>query len=1171
VVAGLFLDKALRRWLAVLGIAVASLILGYLGLHDYLALGKVPGYGRGWPDLLFYDIQLFLLNAAPASGPGPFPVALGIARFLAPATTVVATVETVRLLLHEQLRRWSSASASRHAIVTGDGPIAVELARQLRAEYRKVVLVSATPAPAGQVRAHRLLDVVGDPTDAGTLRAAGLRRAEVLYACAELSTTNAATALRAREMTQAHGGRLSAFAQVRDVEISTALRARRIGANDDGRFRLDFFSVEDTAARVLLDKHPVAPGGAPPARVVIVGFGRLGRAVLRETSRRPHPGGSPLRVNVRGTEPEALSDFLDLFPVVGRNCIVSCDDEAPAGGNEPTLTIVCLPDNDDALNAGLAAARAMTTRTDRVVICMSEPSPFGAVLTSPQALLGDAEGRLAVFEVIQEASAPGRIREDDLADQLARAIHAAYVNNCLARGDSPLTNRSMRPWEDLPEDLRQSNRAQAADIGAKLETIDCIVVPESAAVPGFTFSASEIDQLAKLEHERWVKERTDQGYVHGPVREAKQHPDLVDWQYLSETAQDKDRDAIRELPAVLSQAGFQLLRLPPRASRPDGGAGGKLQVGLLSSAPAGGRPLVRRAVAAGAACVAAAGSGVAAVEAGVAVSVSLAVSLGVLAVAMVALEGPAAVHRRLSRDRSPKPEPAAGTQRPAIGGGPAGEVPVRAHPPAYERSEERVAARPEPGPGDRYLVGRVKEEVEAGREFFLSLQVKVTQPKPAAGVSQAHLRVDRPGDLLAVLVADPIFSLLTADKIIVPVPREGEGAEKGFTLRARRPGVGWLRVDVHRGTQALTTFRFSVTASEVRTESETRFAIIGIPQTAAPPGVMKILLTGRKERTIQLVVGETYLEDHPLEIGQSALREQLQKITVQLNEFSDSTARGSITRKRGELHGLGKQIYRSLLPGPFVEEFRTHRPSAASLAIQGSSPLPWELMADSDDDTFLAEELRVTRWLNGSQPGAPIRLGHAIFACTEGVDGAGTEIKEIGKLLCPGQKPAIIAESVQLYQRMRAGDFDLFHFAGHTKEDKSPEMTALDFGNDDDFTLNYMANVPAETLRSSRPVIFLNACGSASGLGRQTLFDHWAEMFINRGAGAFIGSLWNIRSETANSFGTDVYRSIREGAASTLGEAVDFARRSSDGDPSDPTRLAYALYGSDNAQVILNP
>ena len=562
--AGLFLDKALRRWLLVLVIAGVALILGYLGLNEYLSHNPKLGFGRGRLDILFYDLQLYVLNSAPAEGAGPFPVALGMARFLAPAATAVATVAAVRLLLREQLRHWSSAYASRHAIVTGDGPIAVELARRLRAEYDKVVLVSATPAAAEQVRAHRLLDVSGDPTDAVTLRAAGLRHADVLYACAELSTTNAATALRAREISQAHGRPLSVFAQVRDAEISTALTARRIGARDDSSFRLDFFSVEDTAARVLLDKHPLAPDGT--GRVVIVGFGRLGRAVLHEIARRPHPAGSLRQVCIRGEGIEALPRFLDRFPVVGRNCEVTCDD-APQRrrGDEPALTFICLPNNDDALNAGLAAAHAMTTRSDHVVICMSESSPFGAVLGSQQALLDDAEGRLTIFEVIEEACVPKRIRED-LADQLARAIHQAYVKNCEARGESPLVNPSMKQWEDLPDHLRQANLAQAADIGIKLGTIGCVVVPESATNPHFAFSDAEIELLAQLEHRRWMDERKGQGIVYGPVRQGNQHPDLVDWQYLSEIAKDKDRGAIRELPMILWQAGFQILRLPPRSS-----------------------------------------------------------------------------------------------------------------------------------------------------------------------------------------------------------------------------------------------------------------------------------------------------------------------------------------------------------------------------------------------------------------------------------------------------------------------------------------------------------------------------------------------------------------------------------------------------------------------------
>jgi len=48
------------------------------------------------------------------------------------------------------------------------------------------------------------------------------------------------------------------------------------------------------------------------------------------------------------------------------------------------------------------------------------------------------------------------------------------------------------------------------------------------------------------------------------AREGKQHPSLVDWQNLLESEKEKDRDAVRELPSILGEAGFQILRLPAR-------------------------------------------------------------------------------------------------------------------------------------------------------------------------------------------------------------------------------------------------------------------------------------------------------------------------------------------------------------------------------------------------------------------------------------------------------------------------------------------------------------------------------------------------------------------------------------------------------------------------------
>jgi len=555
-------NGALVRGLIVLGCAATSLILGYIGLRTFVL--HQAGLGRSWVDILFADVQLFVLQA-PLNGPGPYSLPLQIARFLAPGTTILAAVEALRVLLSEQLRSWAAASASRHAIVTGDGPAALELSRQLRAEYRTVVLVSATEAATAQARRYRLLDVYGDPTDAGTLRAAGLGRAQVVFACSDRSTTNAATALRALEISQEPGRSLVTYAQVRDAEIGAALRARRIGAEGDPRFRLDFFSIEEVAAKVLLDQHPLADANGIAAQVVIVGFGWLGRAVLREIARRRIPGGPPVAVLVQDDSPGVASSFVSRFAAVRQNCVVAVQDrtaQIALADDAPTLMFVCLSDNDEALSAGLAAAHSVADRSDRVVICMGEPTPFDSVLTGEKALLDDVEGRLTVFDVMEEACMPSRIT-DDLNDRLARAIHHGYLQACTDRGDSPQDNKSMRPWAELPEHLRHSNFAQASHLGTKLARIHCVIVPESGPVPDFTFTADEIQLLAEMEHERWVRERLARGYAYGPDRDDRHHPDLVAWEHLSDRARDMDREAVRQIPAILGQAGFQILRLPP--------------------------------------------------------------------------------------------------------------------------------------------------------------------------------------------------------------------------------------------------------------------------------------------------------------------------------------------------------------------------------------------------------------------------------------------------------------------------------------------------------------------------------------------------------------------------------------------------------------------------------
>lgn len=157
---------------------------------------------------------------------------------------------------------------------------------------------------------------------------------------------------------------------------------------------------------------------------------------------------------------------------------------------------------------------------------------------------------------------PANIRDDAFVKQLARSIHHDYVAKSQARGE---TNPSAVPWEELSDDLRQANFAQAANIGTKLEAVNAVAVPGPATAPKFHFTDKEVEDLAEAEHERWVSERIAQGWTYGEKRDndRKIHPELVDWAVLPEREREKDRDAIRAIPGILREAGYQLLRLPP--------------------------------------------------------------------------------------------------------------------------------------------------------------------------------------------------------------------------------------------------------------------------------------------------------------------------------------------------------------------------------------------------------------------------------------------------------------------------------------------------------------------------------------------------------------------------------------------------------------------------------
>jgi class 3 adenylate cyclase/tetratricopeptide (TPR) repeat protein len=149
-------------------------------------------------------------------------------------------------------------------------------------------------------------------------------------------------------------------------------------------------------------------------------------------------------------------------------------------------------------------------------------------------------------------------------EELAEAAHELYLIEARARGETPQTNSSIRPWAELSEDLKDANRAQVADIPLKLRRLGYDLAPGHGLSPHeIKKTDAQIEELSIREHDRWMKDRIRHGWTYASVRDnlRKLNPLLVPWDQLSEVEKEKDRDTIRNIPRLIEKAGFRVRKI----------------------------------------------------------------------------------------------------------------------------------------------------------------------------------------------------------------------------------------------------------------------------------------------------------------------------------------------------------------------------------------------------------------------------------------------------------------------------------------------------------------------------------------------------------------------------------------------------------------------------------
>ncbi len=573
------------RWPFTLLLAVMTIGLSIVGYYALLPKAE-------WSDPLEWlsnTVSFFKMSWQwRLATPAPWP--LHVARVTGAFFTLSALAEVWMAFFGEQVKRLRLSCWKGHVVICGLGRKGLQLAHEFRRRKTRVVITDIKPDEDDVrfCRWHNILVETGDASKETTLYAVGADRARYVFAVCRDDHTNLEIAMEtlARFREAQRNTKLDCYVHLVNLPLRVLLQRHELLKTRPKGFELHFFNIYQNAARKLFaDYPPDRSVGRSDKRVhlIIVGMTRLGEAVITQAARIGHYRDlRPVRFTVVDENAEADSEeYVARHPSLKAVCeirFLSARLTEPRfinfeflddGAGESRAVVLCLEQDE----ANVAVALTLAERTQAALPLLtnvSERRGLAKLLAASKEEL--ARKGIRTFGTVEEVCGWDLVRNGEL-DVLAKTF-AAFYHQRHGGGDKPdrpdlgkelgQLNRAAidRIWADLDEDLRQSNRAAADHIDVKLRAIGCRRAKGKTPGAPFAFAPEEVELLARMEHLRWRADRLLNGWVLGVHRDnqRKIHPDLGFWEDLNDKTRDKDREQVRDIPAVLEQLGEFITR-----------------------------------------------------------------------------------------------------------------------------------------------------------------------------------------------------------------------------------------------------------------------------------------------------------------------------------------------------------------------------------------------------------------------------------------------------------------------------------------------------------------------------------------------------------------------------------------------------------------------------------
>jgi len=565
-----------HQWAIVAACAATVMGIGFIGFSAHF---DRLGEKRSFWDIFYLTIQLFVLESGSVPVSGNFP--LNLARLMAPAISAYTALLAFLELFSEQLTALRLKNLSGHSVVFGLNQISFFLIASLVRDGKKVVVVESDKNNTYIPSCFEMgaVIVIGNAEEPETLLKASVNSSEKLYCMGDDDNMNAEIANNAGALLSETAGRpVECVVNINDPFRCLKLTENEIIRDKKDRVRYEYFNLYSASSSWLVSEYDAFAagkntGGRPC--LLIAGGGNMAESILVSLARKwgAAQGRQPGKFTVAlmnenaGNEAEklllqypALTDYCDIDTIqtgLDSNEFKKISFLSRADGKKK-FDVIYICDTDDSKN--MAAAFSLVTPVNELKIttfaCFSHLPGLIKLYTR-----NDLRNyrHLLTLELAEKSQIPEMIKRG-VRETLARAIHRDYIEKSVTAGQQPPVPVF---WNDLSNEIKESNRSQADHIFVKLGDIECSIAPLFEKIPEkFEFTKDEIETLAVFEHERWNEEKIRNGWVFGEKRDEKNKttPYLVSYDRLPENIKQYDRDAVVRIPELLETAGFRVVR-----------------------------------------------------------------------------------------------------------------------------------------------------------------------------------------------------------------------------------------------------------------------------------------------------------------------------------------------------------------------------------------------------------------------------------------------------------------------------------------------------------------------------------------------------------------------------------------------------------------------------------